>query len=87
MKNITVTIDDDLYRLARIRAAEAGTTVTGLVRAYLTELSQSTGRDMLREQMNEKRERLVADIIARGGGLRASDNLSRDQLYDRDALR
>lgn len=87
MKNITVAVDDDTYRLARIRAAEEGTSVSALVRDYLTDLNQTTDRDTLRQQMNEKRERLVADIIARGGGLRSADNLSRDELHDRDALR
>ena len=29
----------------------------------------------------------IDDITARGGGLRMSENLPRDALYDRDALR
>ena len=30
---------------------------------------------------------VIRDITARGGGLRMADNLPRDALYDRDALR
>ena len=37
MKNITLSVDDETYRLARIRAAEAGTSVSALVRAYLSD--------------------------------------------------
>ncbi|MDF2376907.1 MAG: hypothetical protein P1U81_11740 [Verrucomicrobiales bacterium] len=37
MKNITVSLDDHLYRRSRIAAAEADTSVTALVREFLTE--------------------------------------------------
>ena len=92
MKNITVTIDDETYRLSRVKAAEAGTTVTGMVRAYLAALSQCESLEAMSER--ERFERLrrlqevtIAEIFARGGGLRAADNLPREALYDRDALR
>src|SRR5215204_1936837 len=39
MKNITVTVPDDVYRNARIRAAERGTSVSALVAEYLRSLS------------------------------------------------
>ena len=38
MKNITVSIDEGTYRLARIRAAELDTSVSALVRGYLMSL-------------------------------------------------
>ena len=38
MKNITVTIDDEIHRKARIRAAELGTSVSALVKDYLNSL-------------------------------------------------
>ena len=40
MKNITVSVDEELYRLSRVKAAEAGTSVAALVRSYLVELVQ-----------------------------------------------
>lgn len=39
MKNITVAIDDDVYRRARIAAAERSTSVSALVRDYLSALT------------------------------------------------
>jgi hypothetical protein len=39
MKNITIAIDDETYRAARIYAAEMGTSVSALVKAYLQGLS------------------------------------------------
>jgi plasmid stability protein len=35
MKNITLKIDDETYRKARIRAAESGTSVSSMVRDFL----------------------------------------------------
>ncbi len=39
MKNITVSVSDDVYRAARIAAAEQGTSVSALVSRYLGELA------------------------------------------------
>ena len=38
MKNITVSVDEETHRLARIRAAELDTSVSALVRDYLNAL-------------------------------------------------
>ena len=101
MKNITVSIDDETHRQARIRAAELGTSVSALVRGYLrTLVSQpadaSQISEMELEPENKRRRRLLNEVVdeitANDGGLRMSENLSREELYaerlkDRDALR
>ena len=38
MKNITVSVDEETHRLARIRAAELDTSVSALVRQFLRSL-------------------------------------------------
>lgn len=38
MKDITVSIDDETYRRACIRAAEQDTSVSALIKRFLTEL-------------------------------------------------
>jgi hypothetical protein len=38
--NVTLTLEDDIVRKVRLIAAERDTTLTGLVRNYLTELAQ-----------------------------------------------
>lgn len=43
MKNVTVTLSDEVHRQARIRAAELGTSLSALVAAYLTSLAQEGG--------------------------------------------
>jgi len=69
MKNITVTVPDDVYRNARIRAAERGTSVSALVAEYLRSLS-------LREDQQQQVQREIRRF-------RARDRLDRDQLHDR----
>ncbi len=87
MKNITVSVDDEVYRLARIRAAEQSTSVSALVKRYLNSL---TGRDKEEtefERLAREEEELRAELSARRLGLNPAHNLSRADLHDRDALR
>lgn len=96
MKNITVSIDDDCHRLARIRAAELGTSVSALVRAYLSSLVQNRdgkhetgaepGETPYQRRCRQLRE-VFADFDAESVGLRTSENLPREALYDRAAMR
>ena len=39
MRNITVSVDDETYRQARVVAAQRGTSVSALVREFLTGLN------------------------------------------------
>ncbi len=40
MKNITVTVPDEIYLLARVHAARNGTSVSALVRKFLESLDE-----------------------------------------------
>ena len=91
MKNITVSVDEETHRQARIRAAEMGTSVSALVRGYLTSLCSDPETDPKRnptseaERLEQRRKRIQAaidDIRASGGGLLMSEIQSRDELYD-----
>lgn len=91
MKNITVSIDEETHRRARIKAAELGTSVSALVRDYLRSLTPDGSNGSVADEQQsetplERRIRLmnavIEDITAKGGGLRMSDNLTRDELYD-----
>ena len=59
MKNITVTVPDDVYRNARIRAAERGTSVSALVGEYLRSLSD---RDSEFTRLEEQQRQVAAEI-------------------------
>ena len=87
MKNITVSIDDDTYRLSHIKAAESGTSVSALVRAYLVGLVQDHAPETEFDRLRRLQDETLEAIRARGGGVRAADNLPRRALHERDALR
>ncbi len=96
MRNITVAVDEETHRSARIRAAELDTSVSALVREFLRRLAPP---DRRRERLEpqtpesalERRRRLFnevfADFDARGVGLRMAENLPRAALHDRSAVR
>ncbi len=79
MKNITVSVPDEVHRQARIRAAERGSSVSGLVRAFLVSLGDRESEFVRLEAL----ERRTRDEI---GDFRGGDRLSRDEVHDR-ALR
>jgi plasmid stability protein len=80
MKNITVSLDDETYRRARIKAAEANTSVSALVKRFLDDLAKEESRfERLARRETELRE------IVKQYGFRASDRLSRDEVHDRKA--
>ena len=87
MKNITVSVDDETYRLANVKAKAAGTSVSGLVRSYLVSLGQGETIENRFDHLRSLQDKTLEAIRARGGGLRAVDNLTRRELHERDALR
>lgn len=82
VKNLTVSVPDDVYRDARIRAAERGTSVSALVAGYLRSLS---ARDAEFARLEALQHRVLGEI--RDSGFDGSDRLTRDEVHDRDALR
>lgn len=76
MKNITLSIDDDLYRAARIAAAERDTTVSALVRDFLQRLTRPA---------NSPDDLTAALFLAldQAKPNRASDRPSREETHDR----
>ncbi len=83
MRNITVTLEDKLYRDARIVAAKENTTVTGLVREFFTVLTnraagegpdRTTSRAILETIDRIRRRHPDFDPMAR---------VSREELHSR----
>ena len=92
MKNITVSVDEETHRLARIQAAELDTSVSDLVRSYLKSLvADRAGDTASNEPDAERRRRMLREVFedfdARAVGLRMSDNLTREELHDRARAR
>jgi hypothetical protein len=77
VKNITVTVDEETYRRARMKAAERDTSVSALVKRFLTDLAASeTDAERLKRE-----ERALRDRIGR---FRAADRLPREDVHRRD---
>ena len=94
MKNITVSVDEETHRLARIRAAELDTSVSALVREFVRSLAGSgggaapaggkagaeTGTETPLARRRRRLRELFADFDARSVGVSA--RLTREELYD-----
>ena len=76
MKNITVSVDDEIYRKARIAAAERDTSVSAMVREFLTDVAG-------KESEFDRLKREEAEVRATIKSFSASDRLSRDKLHER----
>lgn len=80
MKNVTISLDDETHRKARIKAAERGKSLSALVRDLLIEDSglppDRSAEEDIRRTLATLRKRVPA-------GFRASDRLSRDETHER----
>ncbi len=77
MANLTVTIDDELLKRARVRAIEQGTSVNSLVREYLISFA---GGSPLKHAMDDVITMSRQSKAGSGAGGRA---WKREDLYER----
>ena len=76
MKNLTISVPENVYRAARIRAAEEGRSLSALVAEYLCSLSEREAEfDRLEAQQHR-----VEDEIER---FRAGNRLDREEIHAR----
>jgi plasmid stability protein len=74
--NITVSVPDDVYRAARIRAAEQGSSVSALVAGYLRSLSEHEAEFARLETQQLHIQSQIASFSAR-------NRVSREDLHER----
>jgi plasmid stability protein len=74
--NITVSVPDDVYRAARVRAAEQGSSVSALVAEYLRSLSE---RDAEFARLEAQQARVQGQIER----FSARERLDREELHAR----
>ncbi len=77
--NLTLQLDSEVIRRARIVAAKRGTSVSALVAIQLIEL---VDQDERVEHARERAETILKKAVPRGGR-----SWTRDELHDRQALR
>ena len=76
MTNITVSVPEDVYRAARIRAAERGSSVSALVAEYLRSLSEHEAEFARLEAQQKRIEAQIEQFSAR-------DRVDRDRVHAR----
>ena len=76
MKNITVSISEDLHRRARIRAAEKDTSLSAVVKEFLIRFAEE-------ETEFERKKRLQDEVLAGISKFRGGSRISRDELHQR----
>jgi plasmid stability protein len=76
MRNITVTVPDDVYRQARIRAAEQGRSVSALVTEFLGGLADRDAEHTRLEDLQQRVQREISEF-------RAGARVGRDEVHDR----
>lgn len=74
VSNITVSVPDDIYRRARVKAAEQQTSVSALVRTFLEEFAGA-------ETEFERLKRLQDEVIASVTSFSVAGTLTREELY------
>jgi len=76
VKNITIAVEDEVYRRARIRAAQDDTSVSALVRDFLIQLANQ-------EDTAERLKRLQEQTRKKIKKFRAADRLERTATHER----
>jgi SMC interacting uncharacterized protein involved in chromosome segregation len=84
MKTVTVSVDDEVYHRACAKAVEKRTSLAALIKKFLTQLVEEESEF---ERLKREEKELRASLKERGVIFSARDNLPREALYDRNALR
>jgi hypothetical protein len=75
VRNITVSVDDETYKRARVAAAERDTSISALVKAYLQRLTSETEVERLK--------RMERELRAQVSRFSAAGRLSREDVHRR----
>jgi plasmid stability protein len=81
MANLTITVDGETVKRARIRALEEGTSVNALLRDYLEEYAG------IRRDRREAGRKLLELARNSGAGSGGEGLPRREELYDRPIMR
>lgn len=76
MKNVTVALPDDVYRRARVKAAERDTSVSAMVREFLLSIGDE-------ESDFARRKRLQDEVLGSIRTFQAARRLKRDEVHRR----
>jgi hypothetical protein len=84
VKNITVSVDDAIYHGARVEAARRRTSLSALVRDFLTELTKDAQREQGRSELEALWAKSDRKHARRSGSV---GPLNREELHQRGVPR
>ncbi len=91
MKTISVSVDDEIHRQARIKAAQMGTSMSAMLRDYLLKILEEGGDFPPQETEPQRRARKLDEVLERfkreGIGVDTGQILTREEIYNRNAAR
>lgn len=76
MANLTITVEDEALKRARLKALEQGTSVNALLRDYLESYAGVRGRQ-------QQAARAILELAARAQSGRGGATWARDELHER----
>lgn len=76
MANLTITIDDEALKKARLKALEQGTSVNALLRGYLESYAGVHGRQ-------QQAARVILGLASRSRARSGGASWTRDDLHER----
>ena len=79
-QNLTVQLDSETVRKAKVLAARRGTSISGLVAAEI-------GRIVREEDQYESARRMALELLDQGFHLGGEIRVSREELHERQSLR
>lgn len=76
MANLTIALDDEILRKARLKAVQQGTSVNALLRDYLTQFAGT------RSAQGQAAKRFI-DLAAKSRARKGARRWTRDELHER----
>jgi hypothetical protein len=76
MANLTITVDDEALKKARLKALEQGTSVNALLRNYLESYAGVRGRQ-------QQATRVILELASRSQARSGGVSWTRDDLHER----
>lgn len=83
MKNITVSVPEEVIHRAKIRAALLNTSVSALVRQSLEQIA---GEETEFERLRSREQQIREELSRRHTAFSGSDRVSRDEAHQRHAI-
>jgi plasmid stability protein len=80
MRNVTLSLPDEVYRRARVKAAERNTSVSALVREFLISVAEE-------EHDFARRKRLQGTVLRSIRRFQAANRLGRETVHERRRAR